>query len=822
MVYMIFASDIMTSNPFCLHVDDTIQQAAVELKKRKIDGAPVINEEGFLVGIFTKGHLMDAIARDISSKTRVEELMTNKVKTAAINSSIGEIWDTNIGRMPILDEAGNLCGIITRTDIVKALIQENRRSRDQLKVVLQSTYNPIIAVDNEEIVTIWNTAAENITGILEDEAVGRSVKELIPDTGLIDTLNSGDYVSGKKIQIGTITAISNRTPILKDSKIVGAVAVLQDITDIEAIASELQASRKLNNELYDKLKIILESAYNGIVAVDSKGIISNWNHSSERIIGIPAQKAIGKFITEVVPNTGLLDVLRTGKCSYGIKIQFDDVSAITNRTPIIKNNRIIGAVAVMQDISDLEAIASELKASRELNKELDAIIDSVYDGLYITDGQGYTTRINKSYTRMTGIDEEEVKGRHMQELVEAGYYSQSVSLIVLEKKQAVTILHTIKGTKRYLITGNPVFDDKNEIIRIVTTVRDITDLIDLKERLEKSEELTRKYHSELEHLRQQQMGKSDVIGQSKEILQTLELAQRAAQVDANVLVLGETGVGKEVISKVIHKNSLRKKAPFIKVNCAAIPESLLESELFGYEKGAFTGAQNNGKPGMFELANTGTILLDEIGELPVNIQAKLLRVLQEKEVTRIGGTVSKKLDVRIIAATNKNIEQQVQKGLFREDLYYRLNVIPIYVPALRMRKQDIPLLAKFFLDYFNKKYTCNKKLTLSAMEILNQYSWPGNIRELKNLIERLVVIINDDIITAQHLNGLINKLNSAPSDYLLGENVSLEEAVSSLEKQLIIKTLTEHRSTRKAAKILKVSQPTVVRKAKKYGIKIPK
>lgn len=819
---MIVASDFMTSEPFCLRVTDTIQLAAVELRKRKIDGAPVVDAEGHLVGIFTKSHFMDAVAKGMMSTTNVKELMTSKVKTAYVDSPISKIWNTEVGRMPILDKEGKLCGIITRTDLVKILAQENERSWDKLKIVLQSTYNAIIAVDNDEIVTIWNPAAEKITGIPEEKAVGRVVKKVIPNTGLVDIIHSGDYVFGKKIQFGNITAVSNRTPILKNGKVAGAVAVLQDITDIEAIASELRASRKLNNVLYDKLKIILESAYNGIVAVDGKGVISNWNNSAERIIGIPARKAIGKFITEVVPNTGLLDVLHTGRCSYGMKIQFGDVSAITNRTPIIKDGKIIGAVAVMQDISDLEAIASELKASRELNKELDAIIDSVYDGLYITDGKGYTIRINKTYTRMTGIDEKEVKGRHMQELVEAGYYSQSVSLIVLEKKQAVSILHTIKGTKRYLITGNPVFNEKRDIIRIVTTVRDITDLINLKERLEKSEELTRKYHFELEHLRQQQMGKSDVIGQSKEILQTLELAHRASQIDANVLVLGETGVGKEVISKVIHKNSLRKKAPFIKVNCAAIPESLLESELFGYEKGAFTGAQNNGKPGMFELANTGTILLDEIGELPINIQAKLLRVLQEKEITRIGGTVPKKLDVRIITATNQNLEQQVKKGLFREDLYYRLNVIPIYVPSLRMRRQDISLLAKFFLDYFNKKYNCNKKLTLAVMDILNQYSWPGNIRELKNLIERLVVIIDDNIITAQHLHGLINKANlDVPANYF-EKNVSLEEAVASLEIQLITRTLEEHKSTRKAAKILKISQPTVVRKIKKYGIKIPK
>lgn len=570
-------------------------------------------------------------------------------------------------------------------------------------------------------------------------------------------------------------------------------------------------------QFHEKVKVILEAVYNAIIAVDSKGIVTTWNPSAERITGVPAENAIGRYVMDLIPNTGLLDILQTGECSYGKKIEIGDVKALTNRSPIINNGKVTGAVAVLQDISDLEAVATELRASRQLNKELDAIIDSVYEGLYITDGKGYTTRINKSYTRITGIKPEEVIGWHMQDLVEKGYYSQSVTLIVLEKKQPVTIMHTIKGAKRCLITGNPVFDEKGEIICVVTTVRDITELINLKEKLERSEELTRRYHLELEHLRQQ-MVKSDLIGNSKEIKMVEELAERASQVDATVLLLGETGVGKDIIARKIHRESPRREGPFIKVNCAAIPENLLESELFGYEKGAFTGAQNKGKPGMFELADSGTILLDEVGDLPLNLQAKLLRVLQEKEITRIGGTKPQKLNLRIIAATNRDLQKLVGKSLFREDLYYRLNVVPINIPPLRARREDIPLLARHYLNIYNQKYNRKKQLSSSALEILTRYNWPGNVRELTNLLERLVIITNENIIDCEHLQGLVE--NDKPA--LLADNRSsealLEEAVARLEKELITRALSVHKSTRKAARVLGVSQPTVVRKAKKYGI----
>lgn len=311
-----------------------------------------------------------------------------------------------------------------------------------------------------------------------------------------------------------------------------------------------------------------------------------------------------------------------------------------------------------------------------------------------------------------------------------------------------------------------------------------------------------------------------IIGQSIVMKQICELAVRVARVDATVLIWGETGVGKGAIAREIHKNSPRSKGPYIEINCAAIPGNLLESELFGYAKGAFTGASLKGKPGMFELANGGTILLDEIGEMPLNLQVKLLHVIQEREVTRIGGTQPLELDVRVIAAANRNLEDLVKRGEFREDLYYRLNVVPIYIPPLRTRQEDIPLLVDYFVHMFNNKYQMQKRFEERAVAALTNYSWPGNIRELENFIERVLIMTNEDIMTCAHLKGLPEQEKVETIPEVSNIQMGLDEAIALVEKQMIARALTMSGSTRKAANILRVSQPTIVRKAKKYGINL--
>ncbi|MBP1745367.1 MAG: pas modulated sigma54 specific transcriptional regulator, fis family, partial [Firmicutes bacterium] len=445
--------------------------------------------------------------------------------------------------------------------------------------------------------------------------------------------------------------------------------------------------------------------------------------------------------------------------------------------------------------------------------------DAVSDGICLVDSDGIVIGINRGYTEITEITEEEMLGKNLKDMLDKGYFSTAVSFQVLEQKKKISALSTIKkNNKKVLITGIPSFDENGDVKQVLTVMRDLTELLKLRDDLEKIEKKSEKYLEELKRLKSEYYKKNSLIGESLQMKEVKETIDYIAKTDATVLISGETGCGKEVVSREIHSRSSRSKMPYIKVNCAAIPDSLIESELFGYEKGAFTGALNKEKLGMFETANGGTILLDEIGEMPLNLQSKLLRVLQEKEITRVGGTRSIKIDVRIIAATNQKLEELIQAGKFREDLYYRLNVVPIKLPPLRERKEDIPLLANSFLEKFNEKYDKEKKFESLAMGAMEAYDWPGNVRELQNVIERLVVIGDEIYITYSHIANILGKSGVKVS--LEGSNMTLRQAVDMFERQIIEKALEQHGSTYKAAEALGVTQPTVFRKAKALGIKL--
>lgn len=456
--------------------------------------------------------------------------------------------------------------------------------------------------------------------------------------------------------------------------------------------------------------------------------------------------------------------------------------------------------------------------NRVSSKTYYSIIQSSYDGIYVADKHGNGVLVNKAYSRITGISPDDLLGKNMKEVVENGLVSESVTFKVLEEKKPITISQIVNG-KEVLVTGNPVFDqDTGEIAYVVTNMRDISELNRLKYELKKSRALTQKYLNEIEDFKNKeifQLHLDGIVAHDKEIIKVLKLAEKVAKVDSTVLLLGESGVGKEVLVKLLHKASHRSKNPLIKVNCAAIPANLLESELFGYEKGAFTGADQKGKPGLFEQANGGTIFLDEIGDMPFDLQAKLLRVLQEFEVTRIGGRQTIKVDVRVVSATNMNLEQMVREGKFRKDLYYRLNIVPIKIPPLRERKADIAPLAYFFLNKTNNRYQFTKRFHPDIIHFFEQYNWPGNIREMENLIERLVVTTDHDEIRIDDLplTLLENGTNRKP------DKLSLKEITENLERRIIKENLEIYKTTRKVAEILGMSQSTLVKKMKRLGIK---
>lgn len=450
-------------------------------------------------------------------------------------------------------------------------------------------------------------------------------------------------------------------------------------------------------------------------------------------------------------------------------------------------------------------------------EEFEAIINSSYDGIFITDGQGKVLHINRAYERITGIKAEEIIGQTMTHLVARKFYDQSVTVLVIEQKKRLTINQTVRGNHPILVTGNPIFDKQGNLCRVVTNVRDITELVNLRDQLKEKEEQTLKYKAELSHLRALQVEEKELVFRSSAMARAVELATKIAEVDSTVLITGESGTGKELIAKLIHKRGKGIGKPFIKINCAAIPETLIESELFGYKGGAFTGARREGKPGLFELAHGGTLFLDEVGDLPLAVQVKLLRVLQEKEVVRVGSGKAIKVDVRIISATHRDIGKMVKDDQFREDLYYRLMVIPLQLTSLRDRKEDIPVLIPFFMDKFNAHFGFHKVMAPQTVDKLVKYAWPGNVRELENLIERLMVTAPGDELTEDLLPPGFSERISLPKS-----GTKLKEAVEQTEIYLLSEAFKKCGSWAEAAEMLGIDRATIFRKVTKYGLKTKK
>ena len=586
----------------------------------------------------------------------------------------------------------------------------------------------------------------------------------------------------------------------------------------------LQRTGRYYREIAEQDRKLLESSYNGIMAIDGDGKVSLFNPAAERILGLRQAEVIGKHISFLDPNMGLKATLDEVASSTGVQTKINGRSILANRSPLMYEGECVGAMSVFQDVSDLECVCADLDTSKALLKELNAVFESSYDGFYIVDKHGRVTRVNSAWEKFCGFSRSEVIGKTAYELVQMGCYDKSAAAAALEQKTTVTFLCNITAGPRkgnqVMATGTPIFDDNNELTQVVVNVRDMSDLEDLRRQLASTVELNRRYASELEQIRRQHLKTDGLVAKSQAMQRVLEMAARIATVDSTVLITGESGVGKEVIANNIHAMSRRKDQAFIKINCGAIPENLLESELFGYAGGAFTGAKKDGKPGMFELANGGTLFLDEIGELPLSLQVKLLRVLQEKTLVRVGGVKPIAVDVRVMAATNRELPEMVKNGTFRDDLFYRLNVFGIQIPALRHRKDDLPPLLHAILGRFNAKYGLEKRLSPAAAECLLNYDWPGNVREVENLVERVVVLSNASVIDVVHLpEGIQPKgvtANRPEGAVSLHRVVAYKQALEEMEALLLKKALEEHGSTRKMAKVLDINQSTVVRKLQQY------
>lgn len=457
-------------------------------------------------------------------------------------------------------------------------------------------------------------------------------------------------------------------------------------------------------------------------------------------------------------------------------------------------------------------LSKELNYYKDSYEELKLIMDSTFDQITVTDEKGVLLKVSKNCKEIFGINEKEMIGKSVYNLSKKGVFTPSITAEVLKKKEQVTIIQETGSGRRLLVVGAPILNNEGRIVRVVNISKDVTEFEHLKKQLEESQLLLDWYRNEIK--RNEVKSKQIIVGNSNVMKNIIAMIEHICNMDTTVILLGETGVGKSYMAKTIHKMGKMREEPFVQINCGAIPENLIESELFGYEEGAFTGAVKKGKKGLMEVAGEGTIFLDEIGELPMQIQVKLLHVLQERQAYRIGGTEPFDIKARIISATNKDLKELVKEGRFREDLYYRLNIVPIHIPSLRERRDDIPVFIKYFLSKYNQKYNLSKQISQNAYKVLTAYSWPGNIRELENTIERLVVTFDDEVIEESHIPEITSNLPKYV--YELDETMSLKEATEEFEKQIIFKAMEKYKTTRKAAEVLKIDQSTVVKKMKKF------
>ncbi len=564
--------------------------------------------------------------------------------------------------------------------------------------------------------------------------------------------------------------------------------------------------------------VIIDSTHDGIISINNKGKIELFNKSAEKILNIPREKAVGKDVCSVVPNTKMHEVLAKGKAELNQIQHVGENTIITSRVPVKdKNDNIIGVVAVFRNITEVRKLAEKITNLREIQSMLKAIINSTQDAISVVDEKGKGILINPAYTRLTGLTEDDIIGKPATVDIAEG---QSMHYRVLKTRQPVQGVRMKVGPakKEVIVDAAPIIVD-GELKGSVAVIQDVSEIKKLTEELKQVKRIIRHLNAKYTF--------DDIIGKSQAIKIVKNKAKKASRTPITVLLRGESGTGKELFAHAIHNESKRKEQKFTRVNCSALSENLLESELFGYEDGAFTGARKGGKKGIFEEANKGTVFLDEIGTISLKLQAKLLRVLQEQEIIRVGGTKTIDIDVRIIVATNINLERAIQEGTFREDLYYRLNVFPLSIPPLRDRMEDIKPLVNHIIKKFNQEYGRSVRgYTDSAFKKLMSYDWPGNVRELENIIGRAMINMgfNEKYIEEKFIpvlkrdKGKIKEIEAQTSRLSL-EDFSLKEIINNTEKKVIIRALEKTDGNRtEAAKKLGIAIRSLYYKLNKYGI----
>ncbi len=559
----------------------------------------------------------------------------------------------------------------------------------------------------------------------------------------------------------------------------------------------------------------LNAVHNGIIMIDRDALVTFCNDAACQLIGIPRKEIIGQKLKSIIPETKLDQVLEKGVPQLHKQVKLKDRVIISNRTPLIEDGKIVGAVAIFEDVTDLKEALKELTTTKEFLQKLETGLEHLPEGIIMVDTAGYITSITNSYCEFLGVKKEQVVGKHVTKVIENTRMHEVVQTGIPE----IGDMQRIKD-KDVVVMRIPIRVN-GEIVGAIGQLmfQDVSDLTKLAAKLQITEKKLEYYKQEYQRWQKSRYSIKNIIGKSQEVIKLKEMVNKVAQYHSTILLRGESGTGKELIAHAIHEASNRGNAPFVRVNCAAIPKELLEAELFGYEEGSFTGAKKKGKPGKFELAEGGTIFLDEIGDMPLEMQVKLLRVLQEKEVERVGGAGVIPIDARVIASTNRNLEQMIAQKNFRYDLYYRLNVVTLLLPNLREMREDIEAITDYLIEQLNEEFgTRVDGISEEVRSLFMSYNWPGNVRELRNTLERAVNVIEGTRIRLKDLPIYLQELDQQPHRLVAGDSM-LNREIETAEKKAIVSALKKANYNKlKAARLLDVHRATLYRKMQKYGI----
>lgn len=751
------------------------------------------------------------------------------LKTGRIDKA--DIWpingnDTVVTRFPIIKE-GEIVGAIGQSfflDMSGAAIltQKLQDKEEEFRVfseaLIESPYMVYVMVNKEGYITMMNQTYLHELGLQKKDVIGKHITEIIPNSKLPEILRTGRIDKADIWTINKRDTVVTRLPIIKNGKIIGAVgkSLFLDMSGAKVMVQKMQENEKEFRALSEAL---IESPYMLYVIVDKDGYITNINRTYLEAYGLKKDQVIGRHIVEITPNSGLPETLKTGRFDEAIIWPIKGRDTIMSRMPVIKDGKIIGAIAksLFLDMSGAKILMQKMQETeKEFQAIFEALIESPYMVYVIVDKEGTIIAMNQTYLEVLGLEKNQAVGKNILEITPPSLLPEIIRTGRIDQADIFSI-----GGQDMIVTRLPIIKEGKIIGAIARSL--FMDMSGAKILMKKLQEAKKELNIYKEEVRQTYRAKwmfEDIIGTSLAFGRLKSMAEQLSHTVSTILITGESGTGKELFAHAIHNSSNRSRHPFVRINCAALPENLLESELFGYEEGAFTGASKGGKPGKFELANGGTIFLDEIGDMPLTMQTKLLSVLQERMVERVGGTKPVYINVRVIAATNRNLEQLVAGGEFRQDLYYRLNVVRLNIPPLRDRINDIPDIVNTLINKINNKLgTKISKISYKTIELMQSYTWPGNIRELENLLERAINLADmnrENSITIKHFPVLVEEV------YFKNEDAdtypaTLGDAIEQLERRIIYQALERSNGNKvQTAKLLGIHTSALYRKLEKY------